>query len=609
MFEPGLEVLHVLTSQTCSDDVIVTKLWCLSKRMQELICGNLKHVTCYARPTLAISLQQAHPPFLSRLTALRILHFRTFPLSTQSSIRDKKLYGRISWKDIPASAEEIVIADSTILMRKQDRSLLELVTSRPHLKVRIEVDHDDELEESDFSEHINFPNKASVSLITGLLSHINERTTVIPLTLTTLTILSHRTIKEFYARWDTFNTYVKNWLIEYWCPLVDTVRFGHHNEDLQDWCYTIFPNIKHVNGVINKLPSETLSYNANSLNHRYFTISTQAPLLVSLQVNIKLDNIVLNTVFLPATLRQLKIDILAYRKQDSASLMSFLEMIPQELEELSLKVYQVSQNFFEEVVHQSTWCTSEILQLLPPNLLSLTTNPGIIPTDSKLPKTLTQLNFPYNAVVDLPELVRHLPNITALGQITARDNYQCTGQLYLLHILPALVSISLVIKNYNVLTLYQSPFPDTVKFIKLDFDSTNINTVSDPLVDTIFPPCLEELTITSRSSLRILVSINLAQWKPLPDSLHSLHIEHVKIASLPQSWPTSLRYLSLGLISSFNSRLNVNDVPTGERALAHELIMAIPGIQWLANLPRWCVIKIGKLIKVQRNPFAIHLIY
>jgi Leucine-rich repeat (LRR) protein len=190
----------------------------------------------------------------------------------------------------------------------------------------------------------------------------------------------------------------------------------------------------------------------------------------------------------------------------------------------------------------------ETIEKLPPNLMMLDCTWNRLKTLPDIPASLELLCCNHNQLRALPEppplsklntllcgnnRLMYLPNVETLGCLGAEFNSicvfpKCGPNMYFLGL------------GYNCIEIVPEKLPPGITEIVLT--RNNIKTIDH----VRFPAGLKKLSISENPILNLPAD--------LPDSIHTLHCDQMRLAGLPETLPTSL--------SSFNCSYNhITELP------------------------------------------------
>ena len=614
-----------------TDDSVIVKLWCSQPTMQRLIVEQLINLTCHIRSAINPSHRYVHPPFLSQLSHLKHLRFLD-PHYHRPGLGDLLPSCGVICQNIPMS---VVMLDVSCLHLCQAdvNLLLQFLINRPRVTVIPTI--------SDRS--VRWADHPYQKILLGLVSSITvgENGVVSHAQMHTFTAIHRDLVLKLKAVWLNTRDETKLWLKEHWCPHVRTVYFlgGLHTDRvLEQWCYSMFPNIERVENALT-VPVTLKSYKNPSLllpgvPSILESINT-LPNLTSLHINVRGE---VMPAVLPATLLECVILTTINRGDYQEILELLIRQLPAALVkfELCANIYGVS--VIPGIRRSGTYWSSTMIANLPRSLKVLVSNK--FPSDAEswklLPPTLQSFDV-YNleylqslvpreggrqpkikAPADISYQVVS-PDLTEIAGIV-RSVLQVPGallvtpaedvplQLSTLVRFQYLVKLELLVVDEHALATGCSSFPISLRTITLVL-RYNKNVI-DHISQLVFPAQLEKLEIKGDSEYS---RIHGHLWHPLPNTLTTIRLYNLRIGSLPLQWPTQLAYLDLE-----NSDDISDTIEEGSEALdsdsssddgdyksyslvvgsqlkrGKELLMLIPNIvPSLMNIPPKCIIYKG----------------
>lgn len=591
------------------DDVVLVKLWCTSPTFQEMVIVQTSDIICHVRRAVNFSDRYLHPPFLSQLTKLKYLQFVDL---YHDSFEHPDILPRYQsiYHNIPDSVTTLDL--SGIRMREdEDTELMEFMNSRSELNL---IHNTVEMREVS-GTYLKFLVELITSASTG--THFK------PLAMMSgFTTINHTVLLLLRAEWSKINPEIKLWLEQHWFPKVNSVHFLPLSSDpeLEQWCYSVFPNITHTTDAVSA-PARLHSYhnlNLVTITQKYLPSLHTLSHLTSLTISIR-DQIM--DMLLPQTLTQCNLYV-NIRQPNYQELLSLLAQLPVTLVKLSFCVI-LPIKVGPQRKFGSYW-RSDIIAGLPRNLLELTTNefPRATAAWSSLPPTLKLFTVSGSMAsgilpsfnvdrkglqviatnTNYQTISPHLTSITAVicstpclnGVPLVMTFDELPLQLSTLIRFQALTELTLLVEDEKILLAGFSSFPLSLRKLTLKLRYTGES--PDYLSQLYFPAQLSQLIIKGNiiGTGRHIVSFQL--WPLLPHSLNTIILNDLFIVALPTQWPTALTYLSLDSCTLaediyFN---RYDDTVYDLLSVEYNQMMDGPTISSsMMNVPRGCVVYRG----------------
>lgn len=193
-----------------SEDYTLSKLWCTTPKMQNVIIEQTRTLTCNLRPALPTSLKpSAFPPLMSELKNLKHVKLVLLPALVEDTTFYKYLPA-VVWEDLPSTVtridipqpDEVLNSDGSVIVTSS--TLMDVLYANPHISMVPYV----YLQQNNHGH-----NQIYNAMVNKLLSHTDIKL-VQPDMFSYFTAVNVHHVLKLRAMWQHLSDETKLWLRE-----------------------------------------------------------------------------------------------------------------------------------------------------------------------------------------------------------------------------------------------------------------------------------------------------------------------------------------------------------------------------------------------------------